>query len=718
MVQIYINDCPYDAKEGSMIIEVADRVGIHIPRFCYHPNLSIAANCRMCLVETSAAPRPVPACATPVSEGLRVQTCSDKVKAAQSAVLEFLLINHPLDCPVCDQGGECELQDLTMQHAHSHSHFDEEKRTVPNLNLGPLVATEMNRCIHCTRCVRFGSEIADRKEIGALGRGEYTRITNALESQLESPISSNIIDLCPVGALTSKPKRFTGRTWEYQSAPGVAMHDGTRAKVQWHIKANTIARVSSRAQPTEHDYWLSDRDRFGMLGLTNLDRFNTPLRWSSEGWKRLSIDDIQQWLLSVEGPVRTLLHSSVSRSDRAALNGFLFNMFGSKAERIEELTHRHFPWFDFATTWPYNLNDMKNVLVIGSSFETDHPIVALHLRNYLKNNHDNHIVQIGLTHDRWNSSKVEQKILPVEQWPDVIADFLSKNKDCYIFWNVQSFDSETQKEIAQALSEHAKNCCVLGVDGPFDPAFMKGRMQESLLDRPKPEVIITVGLEPADWNSDMEVYRALHQADLVMSFTAHQYAQGLHTNHILLPLTIPLEQANTYQSFWLPGELMTHEKVLQPDEGIYDLSHWMQILQEKRHLIKRPIERLHSHQALVTSAEKGPIQKDFSRLKRLHILKHPAATDYILRRSPALQKTPWAQDCSKIWIASDITPSIPDGASVELFDTYGNALIGKVKRVASLPSNTIIVWSGHQESAPFFGPYWQTLVEVFEHAIS
>ena len=214
MLKVEINGQQFEAEQGSTIIEVADNAGIYIPRFCYHEKLSVAANCRMCLVEVEKAPKPLPACATPVTDGMVVQTTSEIAKQAQKDTMEFLLINHPLDCPICDQGGECPLQDQAMGFGGSSSVFDEVKRSVDNVDLGPLIATEMTRCIHCTRCVRFGQEVAGVMELGAIGRGEDMKITTFLGTSMDSEVSGNVIDLCPVGALTSKPYRFTARTWE------------------------------------------------------------------------------------------------------------------------------------------------------------------------------------------------------------------------------------------------------------------------------------------------------------------------------------------------------------------------------------------------------------------------------------------------------------------------------------------------------------------------
>ena len=243
-VTIEVNGQELQAKAGAMLIEVTDAAGIKIPRFCYHKKLSIAANCRMCLVEVEKAPKPLPACATPIADGMKVFTRSPKALAAQKGTMEFLLINHPLDCPICDQGGECELQDVAMGYGSDVSRYVEGKRVVPDKNIGPLISTDMTRCIHCTRCVRFGQEIAGIRELGATGRGEHMKIGTYIEKSVDSELSGNVIDLCPVGALTSKPFRFNARAWELTQVEGIAPHDGVGSNINMHLRGNRVMRLS------------------------------------------------------------------------------------------------------------------------------------------------------------------------------------------------------------------------------------------------------------------------------------------------------------------------------------------------------------------------------------------------------------------------------------------------------------------------------------------
>ncbi len=287
---IEINGKTLAAKPGQMVIQVADAAGIHIPRFCYHPKLSVAANCRMCLVEVARSNKPLPACATPVVDGMQVKTRSKLALQAQKSVMEFLLINHPLDCPICDQGGECELQDVAMSYGRDISRFAEYKRVVVDPPLGPLVATDMTRCIHCTRCVRFCEEIAATMELGMTGRGEDVRIGTYVEKALESELSGNVIDLCPVGALTSKPFRFQARAWEMEQHRGIAAHDAVGSNIYLQTRRNRVLRVIPRSNEALNETWISDRDRFSYTGLYTADRIKKPAikhagQWLEVDWK-------------------------------------------------------------------------------------------------------------------------------------------------------------------------------------------------------------------------------------------------------------------------------------------------------------------------------------------------------------------------------------------------------------------------------------------------
>ena len=382
-----------DASKGATIIEVADRHGIHIPRFCYHRKLSVAANCRMCLVEIEKVPKPLPACATPVTDGMKVSTASDLALRAQKSVMEFLLINHPLDCPICDQGGECELQDVAMGYGRDLSRFGERKRVVKDKNLGPLIATDMTRCIHCTRCVRFGEEIAGIPELGATGRGESMEIGTFVERPIDSEMSGNVIDVCPVGALTSKPFRFQARAWELQSRDTVAPHDAVGSNVHVHVAAGRVKRVVPRQNEAVNEVWLSDRDRFSYEALYSEERLLKPMirhreRWSECDWESalaFAVEGLSSVISSYGASELGTLVSPNASLEEAYLLQKLMRGIG-----VADIDHRlrdadfsdqgaapSYPWLGCSLA---ELETRDAVLLIGAYPRKEHPIVNHRLR--------------------------------------------------------------------------------------------------------------------------------------------------------------------------------------------------------------------------------------------------------------------------------------------------------------------------------------------------
>ncbi len=391
MVNIEIDGIPLTVDPEKMIIQVADEAGIDIPRFCYHKKLSIAANCRMCLIEVEQSRKALPACATPVTEGMKIFTQSEVALAAQKSVMEFLLINHPLDCPICDQGGECELQDLSVGYGGGLGRFSEGKRVVKDKNIGPLVQTEMTRCIHCTRCVRFGTEIAGIAELGATGRGEHMEIGTYVESSLASELSGNIIDLCPVGALTSKPFRYKARAWELTAHPSIAPHDAVGSNIEFHTRGKDVMRVVPRDNDNVNETWISDRDRFSYLGLNHEQRATVPLvkqngKWIETDWEtalQATMDGLQivkdkhgtDQLAGVISPTATLEENYLFKGLLTGLD-------------IQNSDHR-LRQLDFADeNVAYNqkdwcldhINDSDDIILIGCNIRSEQPIIAHRIR--------------------------------------------------------------------------------------------------------------------------------------------------------------------------------------------------------------------------------------------------------------------------------------------------------------------------------------------------
>jgi len=393
-VNIEIDGKPLKALSGSMLIEVADESGIKIPRFCYHKKLSVAANCRMCLVEVEKAPKPLPACATPVAEGMKVYTRSPMAIAAQKGTMEFLLINHPLDCPICDQGGECELQDVAMGYGEDVSHYSEAKRVVKDKNIGPLIATEMTRCIHCTRCVRFGEEIAGLREMGATGRGEFMEIGTYVEHSISSELSGNVIDLCPVGALTAKPSRFAARAWEMVQHASIAPHDCIGSNIYLHTYNQSLIRAVPRDNEDVNECWISDRDRFSYQALDSEERLTTPMikvkdQWQETDWDTALNMTAEALLAAVPDHLAGLCSPS-STTEELYLFQKLMRTLGS-GHIDHRLSQHDFTDQDQAPLFPWlgdslkALRDTPFVFLIGADVRKEQPLMGHMLRNAVQN---------------------------------------------------------------------------------------------------------------------------------------------------------------------------------------------------------------------------------------------------------------------------------------------------------------------------------------------
>ncbi|MDB5947251.1 MAG: nuoG [Ramlibacter sp.] len=431
MIEIELDGQKVEITEGSMIMHAADKAGTYIPHFCYHKKLSIAANCRMCLVDVEKAPKPMPACATPVTQGMIVRTKSDKAIKAQQSVMEFLLINHPLDCPICDQGGECQLQDLAVGYGGSSSRYEEEKRVVFHKDVGPLISMEeMSRCIHCTRCVRFGQELAGEMELGMIHRGEHSEITTVLNDTVDSEVSGNMIDLCPVGALTSKPFRYQARPWELSRRKSVSPHDSTGANLIVQVKNNRVMRVLPLENESVNECWLADRDRFSYEALNTGERLTQPMLKQGGAWKAV---DWQTALEYVANGLRQIkadhgaasigtLASPHSTVEELYLAGALMRGLGS--ENIDyRLRNAQFPKFEsvrWLGTSIASLSTLQRVLVIGSNLRKDHPLFAMRVRAATRKGALVSVIN-DVEHD-WAMPVRNKLIAPAGQWMQVLAD--------------------------------------------------------------------------------------------------------------------------------------------------------------------------------------------------------------------------------------------------------------------------------------------------------
>ena len=395
MVEIELDGKKVEVAPGSVVMHAAEKAGVYVPHFCYHKKLSIAASCRMCLVEVEKAPKPMPACATPVTQGMVVRTKTDKAIKAQQSVMEFLLINHPLDCPICDQGGECQLQDLAVGYGGSTSRYEEEKRVVPNKDVGPLVSMEeMSRCIHCTRCVRFGQEIAGQMELGMSHRGEHAEIETFVGKTIDSELSGNMIDICPVGALTSKPFRYSARTWEMSRRRSVSPHDSTGANLVVQVKNHRVMRVIPFENEAVNECWIADRDRFSYEALNCSERLTQPMVKQGGEWKTVDWQTALEYVANGVTDIKSqhgadaigLLASPHSTVEELFLAGALVRGIGSNSidHRLRHAEHNG----AFGVRWLgrsiASLSTLDRALVVGSNLRKDHPLFAQRIRQATK----------------------------------------------------------------------------------------------------------------------------------------------------------------------------------------------------------------------------------------------------------------------------------------------------------------------------------------------
>lgn len=395
MVEIELDGKKVEVAPGSVVMHAAEKAGVYIPHFCYHKKLSIAASCRMCLVEVEKAPKPMPACATPVTQGMVVRTKTDKAIKAQQSVMEFLLINHPLDCPICDQGGECQLQDLAVGYGATSSRYEEEKRVVPHKDVGPLVSMEeMSRCIHCTRCVRFGQEIAGEMELGMSHRGEHAEIETFLGKTIDSELSGNMIDICPVGALTSKPFRYSARTWEMSRRRSVSPHDSTGANLVIQVKNHRVMRVIPFENEAVNECWIADRDRFSYEALNSAERLTQPMLKQGGEWKTVDWQTALEYVVNGLVDIKSqhganaigLLASPHSTVEELYLAGALVRGLGSKSidyrlRNAEHVVAGGVRWLGRSIA---SLSVVDRVLIVGSNLRKEHPLFAQRIRQAAK----------------------------------------------------------------------------------------------------------------------------------------------------------------------------------------------------------------------------------------------------------------------------------------------------------------------------------------------
>ena len=608
MVEIELDGKTVEVPQGSMVMHAANKLGTYVPHFCYHKKLSIAANCRMCLVEVEKAPKPLPACATPVTQGMKVFTHSAKAVEAQRSVMEFLLINHPLDCPICDQGGECQLQDLAVGYGKSNSRYDEEKRVVFHKNVGPLISMqEMTRCIHCTRCVRFGQEVAGVMELGMVNRGEHSEITTFVGQTVDSELSGNMIDLCPVGALTSKPFRYAARTWELGRKRSVSPHDSLGANTTVQTKANKVMRVVALENEAINECWISDRDRFSYEGLNSADRVTTPMvkqggQWLETDWQS-ALDYVAHSLKTISaesGPefIGALAHP-ISSTEELHLLQKLVRSLGSKQmetrlRQTDVKAAAAAPWLGMPIA---KINELDRVLVVGSFLRKDQPVLAARIRTASKRALQ--VLRIDAGGDDWLIPSSGILVAP-SAWLNALSEVaLAVAKAKSLTAPVGTFNltiSPAAQKIADSLLSGESKAVLLGsaaiahhhasdlhvmaqfiadqtgatlgflpVGGNAVGASLvnaNGVGVESVLSGERCAVIL-MNIEPdSDLPNPAAARAALAKANTVIALSAYKSADLMEVADVILPTSVFSETVSTFVN--LEGRVQTVQPSVKP----------------------------------------------------------------------------------------------------------------------------------------------------------
>ena len=609
MVEIELDGKAVEVPQGSMVMHAANKLGTYIPHFCYHKKLSIAANCRMCLVEVEKAPKPLPACATPVTQGMKVLTHSAKAVEAQRSVMEFLLINHPLDCPICDQGGECQLQDLAVGYGKSNSRYEEEKRVVFHKNVGPLISMqEMSRCIHCTRCVRFGQEVAGVMELGMVNRGEHSEITTFAGQTIDSELSGNMIDICPVGALTSKPFRYAARTWELARKRSVSPHDSLGANTTVQTKANKVMRVVALENEAINECWISDRDRFAYEGLNSADRVTVPMvkqggQWLETDWES-AMDYVARSLKTISaesGPeaVGALAHPISSTEElhllQKVIRGLGSSQVDTRLRQTDVQGAATAPWLGMPIA---KLSELDRVLVVGSFLRKDQPLIAARLRTAAK--HGLQVTRIDAGGDDWLINTVANISIAPSQWVNTLAEVASavaKAKSASLPTGLSvSAISPAAQAIADSLLSGTASAVLIGSAAQNHPAAssLHGLAQfisaqtgatfgflpiggnavgaslvqangvgvNSVLSGERRAVLL-MNIEPDfDLPNPQHARLALAKANTVIALSAYQSPDLLEVADVILPISTYTETVSTFVN--AEGRAQTIQPAVKP----------------------------------------------------------------------------------------------------------------------------------------------------------
>jgi len=704
MLKVEIDGKEIEVPHGATVMDATNKLGIYVPHFCYHKKLSIAANCRMCLVEVEKAPKPMPACATPVTDGMKVKTASAAAKKAQNSVMEFLLINHPLDCPICDQGGECQLQDLAVGYGGSGSRFEEEKRVVLHKDIGPLVAAEeMSRCIQCTRCVRFGQEVAGVMELGMIGRGEHAEIVAFVGKSVDSELSGNMIDICPVGALTSKPFRYSARTWELARRKSVSPHDGLGSNLVVQVKQNRVMRVLPLENEAINECWLSDKDRFSYEGLNSDDRLARPMLKRNGRWQETD------WQTALEFAIGGLKDFGVLASPHCTLEElYLAGKLGGPADF--RLRHSDFsgdgkragiPWLGMPIT---ELAKLDRVLLVGSFLRKDHPLIAQRLRQAAKRGTQVHVLH-SVDDDLLMRVK-SRKIVPPSEIINSFGFFeeaLKSGKNAAILLGNFAQQHPQAAAIHAAAQAMGVKVGFLGEAANSVGGYVAGLPSAGgLAEASRRKSLILVSLDP---KLDCANPRLVEAAKFVVNLSAFKSEVG----DVLLPIAPFSETAGTFIN--TEGRVQGFQAAVRPLGDARPAWKVLRVLGtmlglpgfefETAEQVKEACLRGRDVQSLLSNKidfEYNEIKNNSSGIQRIADVPIYFA-DPLVRHSAPLQKTRDAQ-APRAWMNAGLMRSLGLSPGNTVLIRQGQ---GEVKIIAALdeklPDNCVRVAAGHPATA-------------------
>ena len=747
-MEIEINNKKQVAKEGETIIQLADRLGIHIPRFCYHKHLSVVASCRMCLVEIKGMKFAQPACSTKVMDNMKIFTNSEKTKKAQKSTMEFLLINHPLDCPICDQGGECELQDVSLDYGDGHSKYTQIKRVILDRDISPLVSTDMTRCIHCSRCVRFGEEISLNKELGLLDRGEDMKIDTFINQGIKSELSGNMIDLCPVGALNNKPYRYSARTWDLIQNPGISPHDCIGSNIYYHTYKNKIVRAIPKENESINQTWISDRDRFGFEGIYSDERVNTPLIRENKILKECDWDTAYEAInkklenLNKEKNNKDLgcFISPQSTCEELFLFQKLFKGLGFY--NIDHRTYeKDFEYQEKFQTMPYlncNLNDLKNfdnIILIGVNIKKEFPILSVRFTEAKNNNTKIHSINYGFSTENFaldtnltlnpfdlvsflnnlarNNKILEENNLVME----MITNIKSTKKNLIIVGpGISQFSNQSNilasiKKLSIAydlpigfLTSHCNSTSswlfgllphrnILGKSSKN-----KGLNAYEMIKSCLPAYIF-YNLEPENdfWNNIL-VKKALQKSNFNTFFSPFITPAIQEYADLVLPITTFAESSGSYIN--ITGMHQSFEQIVKPLGDTK--SGWMVLNEIINNFnlgdynffeLKSEIEKIIVDLDLNKNSLTYNNIKTSEPIKLTNFFKITNKglyeTDFLVRRSPSLQKTDDGLN-NNISLSGDIAEKLSSGEFMEIVDNDSKLKTNSYQLNLSLPKGTIV----------------------------